>query len=73
MHMHSALDTGISEVFSLHSTRKGTFVKTTRVEYKLIQNWQNKTFFFSDIMEEEKTAKSEDSLAISPGNKLSYL
>lgn len=48
---------------SVHSTRKGTFVKTTRVEYKLIPNWQN--IFFSDVIKEQKTAKSEDSLAVS--------
>ena len=60
-------------MFSSRSTRKGTFAKTTKVEYKLIQNQQKKNIFFSDVMKEEKTAKSDDSLAISLGNKLSYL
>lgn len=62
----------LSKVFSFHGARKGTFVKTAREEYKLIENWQKRRFFFIDVIREKNTAKLEDSLGISLGTK-SYL
>lgn len=35
----------LSKVFSFHGARKGTFIKTAREEYKLIENWQKRRFF----------------------------